>query len=123
MVGALGGNLTGDITVCTLPAKTVVTNAYIVITGAATGPATLTVALGRTSATYLDYIAASDAKAAANTVYGDASGERGANLTGYDMPSYTGTTAVKVHFIATVANLDQTLSSTGTVILETMLVP
>ncbi len=122
-VVALGANLTGDITVCTLPAKTVVTNAYIVITGAATGPATLTVSLGRTSATYLDYLGNADAKAAANTTYGDAAGERGANLTGYDLPSYTATTDVKVHFIATVANLDQTVGGTGTVILETMLVP
>ncbi len=123
MVVALGAGLTGDVTVCTLPAKTVVLNAYVVITGTAAGVATLTVAVGRTAAGYIDYIVASDAKVAANTVYGDASGERGTNLTGYDLPSYTGTTAVKAHFVSTVQNLDQTTGSTGTVILETLLVP
>lgn len=122
MIAALTGTA-DDITVCTLPAKTVVKNAYVVITGSAAGPATVTVALGRTSAAYIDYIVASDAKAAANTVYGDASGERGTNLTGYDLPSFTGTTAVKVHFISTVANLSTITGSTGTVYLETVTLP
>lgn len=123
MVVALGASLTGDITICTLPAKTVVKNVYVVITGTAAGVATLTVAVGRVAAGYIDYIVASDAKVAANTVYGDASGERGTNLTGYDLPSYTGTTDVKAHFISTVQNLDQTTGSTGRVIIETALVP
>ncbi len=123
MVVALGANLTGDITIATLPAKTIVTNVYYVITGAATGPATLTGAVGRTSAAYIDYIVASDLKAVANTVYGDASGERGTNLTGYDLPSFTATTDVKMHFVATVANLDQTVGSTGSVYIETMTLP
>lgn len=122
-VVALGAATTGDISVATLPAKTVVKNAYVVITGAAAGPATVTVACGRTGAGYTDYIVASDAKAAANTVYGDASAERGTNLVGYDLPSYTGTTTINCHFISTVANLDQVTGSTGRVILETSLVP
>lgn len=113
----------GDIAVCTLPAKTIVTNAYVVITGAAAGPATVTVALGRTGATYIDYIVASDAKAAANTVYGDASAERGTNLTGYDLPSFTGTTVVNAHFISTGANLSTVTGSSGSVYLETMVLP
>ena len=123
MVVALGANLTGDITVCTLPAKTVIKNAYVIITGAGAGPTTLTVAFGRTGAAYIDYIVASDAKAAANTVYGAVAGERGTNLTGYDLPSYTGTTAVKLHFISTVLNLDQVTGSTGRVVIETSLIP
>lgn len=122
-VVALGATTAGDISVATLPAKTVVKNAYVVITGTAAGVTTLTVACGRTSATYIDYIVASDAKAAANTVYGDASAERGTNLTGYDLPSYTGTTAVNCHFISTGANLSAVTGSTGRVILETSLVP
>lgn len=123
MVVALGSGLTGDVTVCTLPAKTVVHNCYVVITGAGAGVTTLTVAVGRTAAGYIDYIVASDAKAAANTVYGNASGERGTNLTSYDLPAYAGTTDVKAHFISTVENLDQTTGSTGLVILETSLAP
>lgn len=113
----------GDITMVTLPAKTVVKNAYVVITGAAVGPATVTVACGRVATGYIDYIVVSDAKAAANTVYGDASGERGTNLVGYDLPSYTGTTVVNCHFISTVANLSTVTGSTGKLVLETSLVP
>lgn len=120
---ALGANLTGEITVATLPAKTVVKNAYVVINTAATGSATLTVALGYTGGSYVDYIVASDARAAANTVYGDTSGERGTALTGYDLPSFTGTTDLKLHFISTVNNLDQVLTSTGTVYIETEILP
>ena len=123
MVVALGAGLTGDITVATLQAKTIIENVYVVITGTASGTATLTVACGRTSAAYIDYIVASDAKVAANTFYGGASGERGTNLTGYDLPSFTGNTAVKLHFISTVDNLDQCLGSTGSVYIKTSLLP
>jgi hypothetical protein len=123
-VVALGASLTGDITcVATLPAKTAVTNTYMVITGQAAGVTTLTAAVGRVAAAYIDYIVASDAKAAVNTVYGDASAERGTNLVGYDLPSYTAATVIKIHFISTVQNLDQTTGSSGRVILKTEVVP
>lgn len=122
-VTALGAGLTGDITVCTLPAKTIVVNAYVVVTAQAAGTTTLTGALGRVAAGYIDYIVASNLKVAANTVYGDASAERGTGLVGYDLGSYTATTAVKVHFISTVENLDQVTTCTGTVILVTALLP
>lgn len=123
MVAALGASATGDITICTLPAKTRVKNAYVVIKTAAGTVTTLTVAVGRVSAGYIDYIVASDAKAAANTVYGAVVGDRGTNLTGYDLPSFTATTDVKAHFVATVATLDATTTSTGSVYLETELLP
>jgi hypothetical protein len=123
MVTALGANATGDITICTLPAKTVVKNVYIVIKTAAAGPTTLTVAVGRTTTEYIDYIVASDATAAASTVYGAVVGDRGTNLTGYDLPSFTTTTTVKAHFVATVATLDGTTTSTGSVYIETMQLP
>lgn len=123
MVVALGAVLSGNVSVCTLPAKTILTNAYIVITSAGGTVTTLTVSLGRTAATYVDYIVASDAKAAANTVYGDASGERGTNLTGYDLPSFTGTTVVNAQFVSTGTNLNTVTTSTGTVYLETILLP
>ncbi len=125
MVVALGASLTGDVTICTLPAKVIVRRALVVINSAAAGVATLTVAVGRTSAGYIDYVVASDAKAAANTVYGDATDEIGSHLyngTGFidDLASWTGTTAVKAHFISTVQTLDATTTSTGTVYLETV---
>jgi len=122
MVAALSGT-TANMAVCTLPAKTIVRNAYVVITSAAGTVTTLTVSLGRTSAAYIDYIVASDAKAAANTVYGDASAERGTNLTGYDMPSFTGTTVVNAQFISTGGNLSTVTTSTGTVYLECVILP
>lgn len=119
MVVALGASLTGDVKICTLPAKTYVINAYMIVTGTAAGVTTLTGALGRTSASYIDYIVALDLKVASNTVYGDASAERGTNLTGYDLPSVTGTTDVYMHFISTVANLSSVTGSTGTIVLVT----
>lgn len=121
MVVALGAGLIGDITVATLPAKTIVHKAVIVITGQAAGPTTLTLALGRTGALYIDYIVAKTAKAAANTIYGEAFADLGTNLSALvaDLPSLTTTTDIKLHFIATVANLDQTTASTGDVYLWT----
>jgi hypothetical protein len=123
MITALGAVLSGDIAVCTLPAKTVVTNAYIVVGTAAGGPTTLTMSIGRTGATYLDYINNSDIKAAANTVYGDAVGERGTNLTGYDLAAFAATTTVYAHIVGTVTNLNTVTTSTGSIYLETMILP
>lgn len=123
MVAALGASTTGDITVCTLPAKTVVLNVYVVIDTPDTSTNALTVAVGRVSTGYIDYTVASDAKAAANTVYGDASGERGTNLVGYDLPSITGTTDVKAHFIKTTTNLSTVVGSSGHVYIVTETLP
>lgn len=125
MVVALGAALTGDITVCTLAAKTIVQKAIIVITGQGAGTTTLTVALGKTSPLYIDYVVASDAKVAANTVYGQAFAEVGTNLSALvgNLPSLTATTAVKAHFIATVATLDQVTGSSGDIYLELVTLP
>jgi hypothetical protein len=123
MVVAIGATTAGNISAITLPAKTIVRNAYVVITGAAGTVTTLTVSLGRTGASYIDYIVASDAKAAANTVYGDASGERGTNLTGYDMPSFTGTTTLNARFTSTGGNLSTVTGSSGSIYIETATLP
>lgn len=80
--------------------------------------ATLTIAVGRTAATYLDYIKVSSIMAAANTVYGAASGDRGTNLMGYDLPNIGATVAVKAHFIATGTNLANVTGSSGTIYIE-----
>ena len=125
-VAALAGTA-GDITVATLPAKTQVRNAYVVITGQAAGPTTVTVSCGDAigGTPFINYIVASDAKAAANTVYGDAVAERGTSLDVefYYLPSYTATTLVTCHFISTGANLSTVTGSTGRVILETSVLP
>lgn len=120
-VVALGAVTTGDITMAVLPAKTVVENAYLnVITPDGSANA-LTVACGRTSATYIDYIVASDGKTAAR--YGDSSGERGTNLTGYDVPNDAGTTNVVCHFIKTSTNLSTVTGFTARLTLKTALLP
>lgn len=126
-VVALGAATTGDITVTTLPAKTQMLDALVVITGAAAGPATVTVSCGDAigGTPFINYVVPSDAKAAANTVYGDAVAERGTSIDTefYYLPSYTATTLVTCHYISTVANLNTVTGSTGKVILTTRLLP
>lgn len=127
MVVALGAGLTGDITVATLPAKTQLLDAQIVVTGAAAGPATVTASLGDAigGTPFINLVVASDIKAAANTVYGDAVAERGTSIDSefWYLPSYTATTLVTLHLISTVANLNTVTGSTGRVILTTRVLP
>jgi hypothetical protein len=119
MVVALGAVASGDIKVATLPAKYELVDMQVVIDTACQHADTLTVSVGRTGANYIDYIVASDAKAAANTVYGDTAGERGTNLTGYDVPSWTGTTDIYAHFIAGSGHLDDVTTCVGHVVITT----
>jgi hypothetical protein len=116
MVAALGASTTGDITVCTLLAKTVVRGAKIVVLTAAGTVATLTASVGITAAAYTDYVGASDIMAAAGTPYGG-------SLATHSMPSYSTTTVVKSHFISSGGNLSAVTASTGMVILDTELLP
>jgi hypothetical protein len=118
--------------VCTLPAKTVVRKAYLIVTGndASALATTFTVSLGRTGAGYTDYVLASSYASAATvgTVYGNASAERGANLTGgdVDLPSWSATTDVYVHFITTGGTLNDLVDGSevgGTIIIEYEAVP
>lgn len=130
-VAALGATTTGDISVATLPAKTRITRSLVIITGQAAGTTTLTVSVGRTSASYIDYVVASDAKVAANTVYGDADAEIGTGLYSVsgddhridDLPSWTATTTVNAHFTSTGANLSAVTGSTGRVCLDFTVYP
>lgn len=120
---ALGAVATGELTIATAPAKTVIVNAYIKITLAEADAPTLTVSLGRTGASYIDYIVASDAKAAANTIYGNASGERGTNLTGYDLPSWTATTPILAQFVVGGTFSSDIGGSAGTIVIEHYTIP
>lgn len=126
-VVALGGTTAGDITVATLPAKTQVLDALVIITGQGAGTTTLTVSLGDAIAgtPFINYVVASDAKAAAGTVYGDAVAERGTAIDTefWYLPSYSATTLVTAHFISTGANLSSVTGSTGRIILTTRLLP
>lgn len=125
-IAALGAVLTGNIKVCTLPAKTIIVRALLVITGQASGTTSLTASFGIGSAPYNSYMAASDLKVAANTVYGTASAELGAALTnfpGIELPSLTAATDIYITFTSTVENLSAVLGSTGYIILETIKLP
>ncbi len=123
MIAALGASGAGDITICTIPAQAMVINALMVVKTPDTSANALTGAVGRAAATYLDYIKASDLKAAANTIYGAVSGDRGTNLTGYDVPSWTATTAIKMHLIKSATNLNTVTACTGSVYLELKILP
>jgi len=129
MVVALGAVASGDVTVCTLPAKTRVVACLIVIDTAGTnmGGATYTVQAG-TDATFSNYIATADALATTNTVYGDADVELGDDMktSCKHLPSWTGTTPVKVRFTTDEAGgktLADVQTSTGSIYFKTELLP
>ena len=122
---ALGAVLSGNIALCTLPARTRVKGVLIVITGQGAGTTTLTVSMGRTAAAYVDYMTASNAQGAANTVYGDLVAELGTNMNTFvgDLPSMTATTLINLQFVSTVQNLSSCTGSSGDVYLETIVLP
>lgn len=112
------GSSPGNIAVVSLPPKCVLRNAYIAITGQASSTGSLTVSLGRTSTSYDDYIIANSAKASAGTLYGATSGTRGTNLTGYDVPNFSGgSTLVYLQFLSSVSFAGIT-GSAGSVYIE-----
>lgn len=129
MVVAAAGT-SNKIAVCTLPAKTLVHRCLVVIDTAATQAATLTVQAGTAAATD-GYVVASNAKAAANTVYGDADAEIGVLLFPVsgddhprdDLPSYTATTVIQVEFVIGAGTLADVTASTGRVLLLTSALP
>lgn len=101
MVVAAAGT-SAKLTLCTLPAKTIVHHAHMAVVTAATQAATLTGQVGPSDDTD-GYVVASSLKAAANTVYGDANAELGDDLFSTvalnPLKSYTTTTTVQVEFV------------------------
>ena len=81
--------------------------------------------MGRTAAAYVDYMTASNAQGAANTVYGDLVAELGTNMNTFvgDLPSMTATTLINLQFVSTVQNLSSCTGSSGDVYLETIVLP
>jgi hypothetical protein len=112
---------TCNVKVCTLPAKTQLIDAILVVTQQAAHASTATISVGRAATGYIDYLTAQNFKVAANTIYGDASAERGTNLVGYDLPSYTATTDVYAQVLVGAAS-DLT-AGTFDLILTTRLLP
>jgi hypothetical protein len=113
-VAALGAVTSGDITICTLPAKAIVHEAFIVVDTQGTFGDTLTISFGSAGAGYDQLVVASDAKAADNTIYGAA---QDGSETGTDLDnagswysigklySYTTTQALKAHVNGNLTNL------------------
>jgi hypothetical protein len=122
MVAGLSGTA-NTLTVCTIPAKSIVKRAWLNVLTAGGGVTTLTVSLGRVATDYIDYVVASNAKAQA--IYGDATAEIGTGLADLlgDLPSLTTTTDIKIRFDASSDNLSTVTTSTGEVILEITQLP
>lgn len=121
----LGAVTSGNLLVTTLPARTLVKGARIVITGTAAGTTTLTCSLGVTASAYIDYIVVKTAQVTPNTIYGSAFTDLGSNLSALvgNLASLTSTTAVNIQFISTISNLSSVTGSTGDIFLETITLP
>ena len=120
-ITAGAGGTTLDATVGTLPAKSQLLSAYVIVDGQATFAAgTLKAGLGVAGATYVDWIVSSDIKAAAGTVYGDAAAERGTDMA---IKFYTTAQTVKSQFIAGAGDLANVTGSSGTIYVTYMVFP
>lgn len=121
VVAAGTGGTSATITVGTLPAGSQLLSAYIIIgTQATFGAGTLTVGVGRTNPTYVDFVVASDAKATAATIYGNAAAERGTDAA---IQYFASATTVKAIFTAGAGDLANLTTSTGTIYLLYVVLP
>lgn len=118
---ALGGGTSGTITIGTLPANSQLLSAYAIVGTQATFAAgTLTLGVGRTSATFVDFLAAGDLKAAAGTVYGNAAAERATDAA---IQHFATATTVKAIVTAGAGDLANVTGSTGTIYLLYVVFP
>jgi hypothetical protein len=122
--GTSGATLDCNWTILTVPAKARIHSAYHLVTSAAAGPTTLTIAVGRVNPNYIDLLTAQSIKASANTLYGDTAAEVGASLisNGY-LTSWTATSAFNIRLLATGANIDTTTTAGGTIVIEYSVFP
>lgn len=120
-VVGLGAVTTGNLTIATIPAKMEIEDMKAVVTSAAVGPTTVAMSCGRTGASYIDYLTSQSVKA--QVLIGETSGDRGANLTGFDIPNYSGTTPLICQFISTGANLSTVTGFAARIIVHHTLNP
>lgn len=115
IVAGGSGGTSYNLPIGTLPAKARVLATYLTVDGQATFAAgTLTGSVGVAGTAYADWIVASDLKAAAATVYGDAAAERGA--TNIDGQLYYSTAkSVYLQVLAGAGDLANVTGSSGTV--------
>jgi hypothetical protein len=126
IASAGAGDDTTSLKMVTLPLKTEVVDAMFVVNIAETHLTNMTVSCGRTGAAYIDYIVAGSAQT--QQILGNAAGERGANLTGYDVPAYAwgdAVTDVYCQFVTTDAghDLNDVVAFSGWLAITTRLLP
>lgn len=110
--------------VTSLPAKTILLRAFIVITGQAAGPTTVAATLGTNATNYDNMLASASLKVAANTIYGNASAERGtANGSGDGFISYNTETDLILKVTSSGGNLSTVTGSGGMIFLEYIILP
>jgi hypothetical protein len=124
------GHITGpaEITLITLPPRTAVANAWIVITGQAAGTGVCTATVGYNSP-FTDYLKSFNLQGPPNSFGGNVFASRGTRLDPTtapkvynDIPSLTGSTAIKMSFTVDTF-LDQVTGSSGDVFLQTYVLP
>lgn len=103
-----------NVAIGTVPAKSVITKTHVIVdTQATLAAGTLTASLGATATAYIDLIVASDIKATAGTIYGDAANERGATNIGTLYSAAAKPLVLQI--LAGGGNLADVTGSTGTV--------
>lgn len=111
-----------NVSIGTLPAKSVVTKTHLVVDGQATFAAgNLTGAVGGTATAYVDLIVASDLKAAAGVIYGDAAAEKGATNLGHLYSAAAKPLTLQI--LASAGNLADVTGASGTVFVEYVVYP
>lgn len=111
-----------NVSIGTLPAKSVVTKTHLVVDGQATFAAgNLTGAVGGTATAYVDLIVASDLKAAAGVIYGDAAAEKGATNLGHLYSAAAKPLTLQI--LASAGNLADVTGASGTVYVEYVTYP
>ena len=116
---ATSPNYLGKLLICTLPAKTVITNCFAVIDSRATQPFTCSATIGISGGSEL--LATFDLGSVANTIFGNLAAERGASAS-YYFPSNTATTALYMNLTAISAFTD-VLNSAGSIHIYSTILP
>lgn len=111
-----------NVNIGTIPAKsTILTTHLIVDTQGVLAAGGLTGSVGSVGTAYVDLIVASDIKAAAATIYGDATAEKGATNLG-SLYSATAKT-IYLQVLAAGGNLADVTAATGTIYIEYVTLP
>jgi hypothetical protein len=111
-----------NVAIGSVPAKSVISKTHLIVdTQATLAAGGLTASLGVTATAYVDLIVASDIKATAGTIYGDAANEKGATNLGHLYAAAARPLVLQI--LAAAGNLADVTGSTGTVYVEYVTYP